>query len=158
MSCPFYIFKDRSDYYCNVVKKAVSDDIYRSYCRGYDYDSCPNYKNRNGSSGSTGCFLTTACVEAKHLPDDCVELMTLRDFRDNWLKQQPGGEAEVLEYYQKAPLIVEKINQGEEPVNVWLGLYDDLVLPCVQMIQSGDMEGTHQKYRETMEHLLRKYS
>ena len=32
----------------------------------------------HGSSGTEGCFLTTACVVAKGLPDDCDELQTLR--------------------------------------------------------------------------------
>ena len=38
------------------------------------------------------CYITTACTEVMGLPDDCEALMTLRGFRDGWLREQDGGE------------------------------------------------------------------
>ena len=108
MSCPYYTFRS-NDYYCTKNEDYVNSDVYYKYCRKYDYDDCPIYK---GDSSSGGCYLTSACVEARGLPDDCMELQTLRDFRDNWLKQQPCGQDEVAEYYATAPRIVDKINKG----------------------------------------------
>ena len=65
------------------------DEIYRrktkksidSYLRENDLNPKKYYKSNNknsGSGSSAGCYLTSACVEAKGLPDDCQELQTLR--------------------------------------------------------------------------------
>ena len=105
--------------------------------KNYSYDECPIYKD-NPNSG--GCYLTSACVEAKGLPDDCEELTVLRNFRDNWLKQQPGGAEEIAEYYMTAPQIVAEINKQADAREIWNELYDALVVPCVKLIQAGAME------------------
>ena len=86
-------------------------------------------------------------MEAKGLPDDCRELTVLREFRDGWLKNQPGGLAEVAEYYATAPGIVMKINGKPDAKQVWLRLYETLVCPCVALIQQGKMEEAHELYR-----------
>lgn len=96
MSCAYYTFRN-NDYYCLKKGDYVNSDVYQRYCKNYSYDECPIYK---GNPDSGGCYLTTACVEAKGLPDDCEELTILRDFRDHWLKKQPGGAEEIAEYHQ----------------------------------------------------------
>ena len=99
MSCPYYTW--RSDFYCTKQHNYVNEDVYYKYCRNYDYSGCPVY----GDAGSsTGCFLTSACVEAMNLPDDCEELMILRKFRDTWLVKQPGGQAfgNIIELHRKS--------------------------------------------------------
>ena len=153
MSCPYYTFRS-NDYYCTKKSDYVNSDVYYKYCRNYDYDDCPIYK---GDTGSGGCYLTSACVEAKGLPDDCMELTTLRNFRDNWLKNQPGGLAEVAEYYATAPKIVEKINALPNAKEIWGELYENLVLPCVKLIRTGKMEGAHEIYRNVARELKSEY-
>lgn len=153
MSCPYYTFR-QNDYYCQKKGDYVNSDVYYKYCRKYDYDDCPIYM---GDTNSGGCYLTSACVEARGLPDDCMELTTLRNFRDNWLKKQPSGLAEVAEYYAAAPGIVEKINSQPNAKEIWIGLYESLVLPCVEMIQGGEMERAHETYRETARKLNVEY-
>ena len=74
--CIFYYYDN--GYSCALKREkegnsSIDSDIVHRYCWGYHYEECPRYKNRNSSS-STGCFLTSACVEAKGLPDDCREL------------------------------------------------------------------------------------
>jgi hypothetical protein len=96
-------------------------------------------------------------VEAKGLPDDCRELTVLREFRDGWLKNQPGGLAEVAEYYATAPEIVKKINGKVNAEQVWLRLYETLVCPCVALIQQGKMEEAHEIYRHCALSLALKY-
>ena len=149
MSCPYYTFRS-NDYYCTKNEDYVNSDVYYKYCRKYDYDDCPIYK---GDSSSGGCYLTSACVEARGLPDDCMELQTLRDFRDNWLKQQPCGQDEVAEYYATAPRIVDKINSLSNSKEIWGELYTTLVLPCVKLIKDGELEAAHKKYRKTAREL-----
>lgn len=39
-----------------------------------------------------GCYITTATCEEYGKPDDCYELTTFRNFRDNWLKNNPMGK------------------------------------------------------------------
>ena len=68
MSCPFYWYNHH--YACRKSGKDVNEDTYYKYCRNYDYDDCPIYKGND----SGGCFLTSACTEARGLPDDCREL------------------------------------------------------------------------------------
>lgn len=162
MSCSYYTFR-QNDYYCMKSSDYVNDDVYRRYCRDYSYDECPIYRGNTGTSystggsGSSGCYLTSACVEAKGLPDDCQELTVIRDFRDNWLKHQPGGLAEVAEYYAAAPAIAEKINERADAPQIWAELYETLVAPCVALIRQGNMEEAHDVYKGSAEQLKTVY-
>ncbi len=153
MSCPYYTFRS-NDYYCTKKQDYVNNDVYQRYCKKYSYDECPIYK---GNPDSSSCYLTSACVLAKGLPDDCKELTVLRNFRDNWLKKQPGGEAEVAEYYATAPAVVKAINDRADANEVWENLYEALILPCVEMIEKGQMEEVHGFYRETARNLNEVY-
>lgn len=152
MSCPFYYWD--SDYCCRKTGKRVNEDIYSKYCRKYDYDDCPIYK---GNDSSGGCYLTSACVESKGLPDNCVELMTLRHFRDTWLANQPGGKEEIVEYYANAPFVVSAINALPNSKEIWNDLYGTLVEPCVEWIKGGKMDLAHELYRKTAKDLIEKY-
>lgn len=85
-----------------------------------------------------GCFLTTACTAARGLPDDCVELQTLRAFRDGYMKvQATNGAAMIREYYQTAPTLVSAINARDNAAEIHDWMYRDLVLPSVRFIQRG---------------------
>lgn len=145
MSCAYYTFRN-NDYYCLKKGDYVNSDVYQRYCKNYSYDECPIYKD-NPNSG--GCYLTSACVETRGLPDDCEELTVLRNFRDNWLKQQPGGAEEVAEYYEAAPQIVAEINKRADAREIWNALYDALVAPCVKLIRCGEMERARERYKKT---------
>lgn len=152
MSCKYYYWD--GDYYCSRTKERVDEDWYYKYCRNYDYDDCPIYK---GQYSSGGCYLTSACVEAKGLPDDCPELTTLRRFRDTWLANQPGGKEEIQHYYQVAPAIVAAIQTKENAKEIFDDIYRSLILPCVTLIQEGKMDETWKLYRETTEKLQAQY-
>ena len=105
-------------------------------------------KSGSGSgSGSEGCYLTSACVAARGLPDHCEELQTLRSFRDGYLTQPPGGRAEIAQYYATAPKIVEAINQLPGSAEVWDRIYEELVNPCIQMIHANQNTEAHQLYK-----------
>ena len=107
-------------------KDGVFDsDIYRRYCRDYSYDECPIYRESSSSSG--GCYLTSACINAKNLADNCLDLAVLRDFRDNWLSKQPEGQNEIAKYYSIAPKIVDAINDRSDANDLWSGIYNNVV-------------------------------
>ena len=87
---------------------------------------------------AAGCFLTTACTSARGLPDDCMELQTMRAFRDGYMMSQASnGRAMIREYYRTAPAVVSAINAREDSVEIHEWMYRDLVLPSVRLIQRG---------------------
>ena len=95
-----------------------------------------------------GCYLTTACVRARGLADDCADLETLRAFRDGYLARTEDGRREIAQYYAFAPEIVAAIERLPDSAEIWERLYADLVAPCVGMIRRGENERAHRRYRE----------
>ena len=58
---------------------------------GEELDAVAGGKVMKPGGKHKGCFLTTAVCEYLGKADDCEELTTLRDYRDQWLAKQPGG-------------------------------------------------------------------
>ena len=139
--------------YCLKKDDYIDSDISKEYCR-YDGRGCPIKENRSSSSG---CYLTTACVEHKGLEDDCMELSTLREFRDTYMKELPTGNEEIQEYYETAPGIVDAINKSEDADCVYEAIYADVIEPCVKLIQSGKNEEAHEMYRKMVQDLKKQY-
>lgn len=111
----------------------------------------------HSGSGSEGCYLTSACVTARGLSDQCEELQTLRSFRDGYLSEQPGGPAEIEQYYAMAPRIVEAINQLPDALEIWNRIFEELVKPCVQMIHANQNAQAHQLYKSYATELAQSY-
>ncbi|MBQ2954073.1 MAG: hypothetical protein IJE07_11095 [Clostridia bacterium] len=156
MSCPYYHWDH--GYACKKTGKNVSDDTYNKYCRYgiYDYQDCPVYKHENDGGGAN-CFLTSACVEARGLPDDCHELTTLRRFRDEWLAHAECGQCTIARYYEIAPTIVEQIKAQPDAMAIFEQIYTDLVLPCVALIEKGENEACRAMYQAYVEMLQQQY-
>ena len=72
----------------------------------------------------------------------------MRHFRDTWVKRQPGGEADIRRYYAEAPGIVGRINARADARQIWERVYDEMVLPCLKLIQEGNEEGAYVLYRD----------
>lgn len=107
---------------------------------------------------STGwCFVTTATLSAIGKHDDCEELNEFRNFRDNWLLHQPGGESLVKEYYQLAPKIVDAINSTSNGNEVFVALWHEAINECLLLIQQGKNEAAKELYCTTMYGLKDKY-
>lgn len=143
MSCSYYTFR-QGDYYCTKKGDYVNEDVYYQYCRNYDYDDCPIYK---GNSSSSGCFLTSACISAKGLPDDCYELQVLRNYRDNWLSKAEGGLAAISHYYIVAPKIVAAIDKLAERNEIYELIYNKMINPCVEFIEEKKYQDAFELYR-----------
>lgn len=154
MSCSYYVFKS-NDFYCLKLKDYVNEDTYYKYCRNYDYDDCPFYKDEGSSSG--GCYLTSACVNAKGLEDNCYELEVLRNYRDTWLSSFDKGKKLIQEYYLIAPLIVKRIDNLMTSKEIYDRLFDELVKPCVKLIEEGKREDAMQLYYDVTKELERLY-
>lgn len=169
MGCPYMKEEGVGSYFCSVMGSYVSRDHFSRYCyQSLDYQDCPTWNHHDyeqraeGHSGAEqqqggGCYLTTACTVSRNLPDNCMELTTLRWFRDNYLSKRENGSHEIGEYYYIAPKIVDKINQSPNADNVWSTLYDSLILPCVKLIKDGKYEETYQLYKKVTKQLKAKY-
>lgn len=112
------------------------------------------YKGAGGGGGGSKCFITSACVFARGLTDDCEELTTLRAFRDNYIMTVPGGPELIQEYYEVAPAIVASIIENKESVRILSALYDELVVPSVTLILSGEYEEALLHYRTCVAQLM----
>ena len=105
-------------------------------------------KGADTKKSNDGCYLTTACVESRGLPDDCGELETLRAFRDTYLASQPNGKEEIAAYYRMAPGIVSAINALENRDAIWDQVYAELVEPCVALIHNRQEDSDYRLYKE----------
>ncbi len=70
----------------------------------------PATSSGGSTSGSGGCFLTTACTAHKGLADDCEELTTLRFLRNEFMLQDEEGQLLIEQYNHTGPQIVQAIN------------------------------------------------
>lgn len=115
--------------------------------KGYQLPkNCPNCRGHKAVSraktstkrNSGWCFITTAVCDYLGQQDDCYTLSTLRQFRDGWLMHQPEGPALVQEYYEIAPVIVERIEASDEKAYIYRGLWEKYLQPCVALIEKED--------------------
>ena len=77
----------------------IWDEAYANIheCRKYApawYNRGNSRKKEDEDRQTSTCFLTSACVAARGLPDDCAELTALRAFRDGYVRSQPEGESD----------------------------------------------------------------
>lgn len=91
------------------------------------------------------CYITTACVEAMGLPDDCEELTLLRRFRDTYLAQKKNGGQLIDLYYRYSPEIVAAIRRRDDEEDILKRLYG-VIRSCVDAIRRQDYEFTYRTY------------
>lgn len=113
--------------------------------------------NTSKDKESSSCFLTTACVKAKKLPDDCFQLEVLRNFRDRYVLKLEDGPKMIQEYYQSAPLILEAIEKENNPEKIYNQLFTNLVEKCVKLIQQDKKEEAVVEYKKQVTNLKNKY-
>jgi len=111
------------------------------------FESDSDYENRisreadeldsENNSDNNGCFLTTACIEAAGLSDDCQELTVLRQFRDNILKQNQIGRNLIKQYYREAPSLVMKIKNSPDNITLLNSILRD-VRKTVSLIEASE--------------------
>lgn len=102
------------------------------------------------------CFITTACINAKGLMDNCDELTTLRSFRDNYVMTLDEGETLIQEYYQMAPLIISSIQSQDNSREILEGIYTD-ILNCVNLIKREQNEKAVKEYIKMVQDLKARY-
>lgn len=103
------------------------------------------------------CYITTAVCDTFGKPDNCYELMRFRQFRDDYLMEQPGGREMVEEYYEVAPAIVANIDMHPEREEIYTGIWNEYLKPCLDDIEAGRNEGCRQRYTEMVRTLEKRY-
>ncbi len=132
--------------------KAPSDhDRKEQYDKGWG-----NAKEQHESSSSSVCFITTACVEAAQLPDDCLELTTLRNFRETYVRSLPKGNEMLEEYQRIAPHILEKINAQPQRQQIYAALFQR-VRTSVESILAGKPQEAFENYKNVVAELKAQY-
>ncbi len=116
-----------------------------------------DYNNSGYSSGSSGCFLTSACVEYLGKDDDCAELTALRKFRDSYMKSTEEGKKLVEEYYSVAPKIVESINASGKK-DEYYKYINKVVDSCVKLIDLKEYERVLNEYKFMVLNLKKEFS
>lgn len=104
------------------------------------------------------CYITTAVCESRKLSDDCFELSVLRDYRDNILAKEEGGEDIINEYYDIAPTIVKRINRSSNPEEIYDSIYRDYILGCIENIENKQYDMCRESYTKMVSELKSKYA
>ena len=127
---------------------------YCSYYRQYVY---PDDRTCSHYQAYGGCIFTTACCSYLGLPDDCDELMTMRSFRDDYVRFLPDGENTIAEYYRIAPPIVNVIDSKSDKDSIYKSIYET-VKRCVTFVKANKNEEAFIEYTNMIADLKRKYS
>ena len=158
----FYQGSDR----CRIKEKLkgestdkVGSDTFKNFCSYSDgHKKCPFYEAYLKETKSGDCYLTSACMESRGLLDDCEELMTLRWFREDWLRNQSYGEEVINEYRRIAPRIVAEIKAKDNSGETFEEIYDHMVEPCVKLIKNGKMEEAYRLYKQITEEFKQRFN
>lgn len=98
------------------------------------------------------CYLTTACVEARGLSDDCAELRVLRAFRDGYMMDRLDGPKMIVAYYDRAPAILSALKARPDAADRLEGIYATITT-CVALIEAGAFSTALARYRRMVEEL-----
>jgi len=116
---------------------------------------CSKKCKNNAPQGN--CFITTATVKSRNLPDDCHELTSLRNFRDTFMKKDELMKEEVEEYYRIAPTICENIDKLSNSSEIYDEIYQKWIIDSVFACDSGDKQKAHDIYKEMVLELKERY-
>ncbi len=134
-------------------EEQAREEGYHAYKNG----EIPESSSDSGSS--SWCFLTTACVGAKGRQDNCLELETLRAFRDSYILQEvPGGSGLVRAYYKTAPRVIAAIyGKARNPRSVFEKLYDRDIRQSLRLVEGGRNEAALVHYEKMVRRLERRW-
>ena len=115
------------------------------------------FEEINGGFRRRLCYVTTAVCRSLEKPDECYELRTLREYRDNYLSMSPGGRDTIREYYNIAPTIVKRIDKLRDSDRVYREIWENYLSPCISLIEEGKMEACRKVYTKMVRDLEEEY-
>lgn len=81
------------------------------------------------------------------LEDNCYQLSILRKYRDDYLTKFQDGANDVEHYYKIAPDIVSKINSSSNKNEILNNIYNQLIIPCISLIENKEFDKAHKFYK-----------
>ena len=100
------------------------------------------------------CFLTTAACTGLGLPDDCLELETLRSHRAV-MRGHARGRAILEEYDAIGPGIVHAMARSADPPALYSRIFNGFIAPTATLLRAGRPAEAEALYRRMVERLLR---
>ena len=137
---------------CGKCKKKFWKEDYESKSCPY----CGHVATKSESRPKGPCFITTACIDAAGLPDDCTELEAMRYLRDAYLAKSEEGKRMIQGYYEIAPSIVERIEREENANEIFSGIFNNIRW-IASLIKIGDFENATKLYTEMVLGLRQRY-
>ncbi len=139
--CGGYISQDSTAKTYQIHGKDKKNTYYSVFCCGkckndWVANGSPDIKIHTAKNGA--CFITTATIQSRNLPDDCHELMALREFRDSFMKKDESMKQEVEEYYVIAPKICDRIDAEKNSAEIYDGIYQKWIKKAVDCCDKGD--------------------
>lgn len=122
------------------ISEALIDQIMKDWKQKYpSYEfKKANYEELAAGFERKGfCFITSAVCDTLNKPDDCDELMILREYRDNYLMNTKSGARMINEYYRIAPVIVAYLNMQTDGEERYDRIWKEDVMPCLNFIENG---------------------
>lgn len=149
---------DGMEKFAGVFSRGFQSD---EYLKGYEYgENHPPSESSSDSDNSNDdgiCFISTACMKYKNLPDDCYELKALRNFRDNVLIQTNEGQLLVSEYYILAPKIIDAIKKSNTNQSlVWEKIYCQ-IQKIVKSIDANNNDDVIEQYKKMVINLNKEF-
>lgn len=140
-----------TEYRCKYTRQILDSRTAQDICSTNRYLDCADYRN------AARCFITTAVCLTLGKADDCEELTVMRNFRDEWLRNQLEGEKLIEEYYDVAPEIVKKIDKQPERKLIYATIYDKYIKPCVDHAKAQNFEASRNIYVDMVNDLKVRY-
>lgn len=142
------------------IKVKCSNCKHEFYMDEYERKTCPKCGKvavgPKAKKPSGGCFVTTACVEAAGLPDNCTELETMRYLRDEYLAKSAKGREMIREYYEIAPRIVKAIKRQANDHEIFCRVFRD-IKKVVSLINTGNSKEAIKEYKKMVLRLKQQY-
>lgn len=103
------------------------------------------------------CFVTTAVCQGLRKPQDCKEIILMKQFRDGYFSESAEGKQLIQEYYDIAPTIVKRISREADPEEKYRYLWNTYIKKCVDHIENGRNEQCSSLYETMMSELKEEY-
>ena len=111
---------------------------------------CSNYSKGSHtkySKGGSGCYVTTACLDALNLPKESLELVAMKVLTREHILKSFSGKKDYLSYQKKGPAIVSAISTQKDPGSIWERVYEQLQ-NVTQSVLDGNYVRGHQQYKD----------
>jgi len=145
--CDFYEWQSGlfcGDYYCQKKGATITTDTYNKYCKNYNYNNCPIYKEASNSSSS--CFITTVVCNILKKRDNDEILQNLRLFRNDILHTNKEYHDILKEYDIVGPILADCIINDKDKTKMAAFLYYHVLIPISNRIIQKNYDDAVEKY------------